>query len=95
MLASFTSILPSGLGFNSRDERDRERGDKEREKGERARERDSEGAEVMTPRPSDNDGKLKESTVDEHGVKKRRERNPNEVCLSTSFATLDAEAAFL
>ncbi|EJD04880.1 uncharacterized protein FOMMEDRAFT_18603 [Fomitiporia mediterranea MF3/22] len=71
MLASFSSLLPSGIGFGgNKDERERERQDKERER-ERA-------TEEETPRPNDNDGKLKDNAVDEQGVKKKRERNPNE-----------------
>lgn len=82
MLASFTSILPSGIGFSSnKEERERERQDKERE-----RERT---VQDETPRAGDNDGKLKDNSVDEQGVKKKRERNPNEVRSSLS-ATLPA-----
>ncbi|OCB85900.1 hypothetical protein A7U60_g7033 [Sanghuangporus baumii] len=74
MFSSFTSILPSGLGF-SKLEKEREREyERERVSNERAQ-----GAGEVTPRVDASDGRVKESApVDEHGVKKRRERNPNE-----------------
>ena len=81
MLASFTSILPSGIGFNSnKEDRERERQDKERERERTAQEE--------TPRPGDSDTKLKDNAVDEQGVKKKRERNPNEVSSSLSATPL-------
>ncbi|KAL5479000.1 hypothetical protein ACEPAI_2288 [Sanghuangporus weigelae] len=74
MFSSFTSILPSGLGF-SKLEKEREREyERERVCNERAQ-----GAGEVTPRVDASDGRVKESApADEHGVKKRRERNPNE-----------------
>lgn len=72
MFSSLTSILPSGFSF-SRLEKEREQRESERERESNERAQDS---EEITPRA----GEMKESAaVDEHGVKKRRERNPNEV----------------
>ncbi|KAL5520309.1 hypothetical protein ACEPAG_9523 [Sanghuangporus baumii] len=74
MFSTFTSMLPSGLGF-SKLEKEREREyERERVSNERAQ-----GAGEVTPRVDVSDDRAKESApVDEHGVKKRRERNPNE-----------------
>ncbi|THH04417.1 hypothetical protein EW145_g5536 [Phellinidium pouzarii] len=70
MFASFTSILPSGINFSgNKDEKERDR--------DRVPQDD-------TPRPGDvqqlqNDGdKSRDGATDELGVKKKRERNPNE-----------------
>lgn len=78
MFSSFTSLVPAGFSFGglNKEERERERLEKERV------------SEDKTPRPPNADqlegtagttGSEGKSTADELGVKKRRERNPNEV----------------
>ncbi|KAI5119703.1 hypothetical protein M0805_003587 [Coniferiporia weirii] len=75
MFASFTSILPSGINFGgNKDERERDRQERERERAfqdETPRPRDVEQLQANPDRPKD-------GAADELGVKKRRERNPNE-----------------
>ena len=67
-------MLPSGIGFGAKD--DRQDRDKERVTNEN------------TPRPRDfgrfesDESRPRESTAEEQGAKKRRERSPNEVCAS-------------
>lgn len=80
MFATFTSILPNGLGFSSKEEKERDR-ERERQK---ERENVNDANEEETPKV-DQTGSMaqaKEGAVDELGVKKerRRERSANEVC---------------
>ena len=87
MFSSLTSILPSGIGFGAKGDSGQDR-DRERTNDEK------------TPRPRDYgqfpeqsaEGKPADGNPDEHGVKKKRERNPYEVraslVQSTSFVPL-------
>jgi hypothetical protein len=71
MFSSFTSMLPSGINFTlNKEDKDRDRHDR--------------SPQEATPRPDNGTADTRKSTgtnADEQGVRKKRERNPNEVNL--------------
>lgn len=81
MLATFTSILPNGFSFSSKEDKERERERERQKEWENGRGDVNEDETPKAPQ-TDKVAQAKE-TVDELGVKKerRRERSVNEVCL--------------